>query len=154
MVDRARLDHTRTLLPGMTRNCIEPWEYIEFTPKGDVRPCCVRPAIGNLAKNTLSQILHGEAIKEIKRGLLTGKMDNICKHCRIAPPVEPRVLVERVAELMAAIALPPDFNPDKYYEANPDVARSKMSAEAHFLKWGRLEGRPLRPPTSGYRASS
>lgn len=138
-------DRTRSLPPGMTRDCVEPWEYLEFSPNGDVKPCCARPPVGNLAHSTLTQIQRANPMKRIKLGLLTGQMDSICRHCRIAPPVEPDVLIARVRELMQAIGLPAGFDAEQYYKANPDVAQSKMSAEQHFLGWGRLAGRPLKP---------
>jgi hypothetical protein len=84
-------------------------------------------------------------MRRIKLGLLTGQMDSICRHCRIAPPVEPSALIARVRELMQAIGLPAGFDAAQYYKANPDVAESKMPAEQHFLGWGRLAGRPLKP---------
>lgn len=37
--------------------------------------------------------------------------------------------------------LPHDFNPAIYYELNPDVAKSGLSAEAHYLDFGVYEGR-------------
>jgi len=42
------------------------------------------------------------------------------------------------------IKLPPDFDPEAYLQLNPDVRRSGMSAEAHYLKHGHKEARPWR----------
>ncbi len=42
------------------------------------------------------------------------------------------------------VKLPPDFDPEAYLRLNPDVRRSGMSAEAHYLKHGHKEARPWR----------
>src|SRR2546421_2148230 len=42
------------------------------------------------------------------------------------------------------VKLPPDFDPEAYLRLNPDVRRSGMSAQAHYLKHGHKEGRPWR----------
>lgn len=42
------------------------------------------------------------------------------------------------------VTLPPDFDPEAYLRLNPDVRRSGMSAEAHYLKHGHKEARPWR----------
>jgi hypothetical protein len=41
--------------------------------------------------------------------------------------------------------LPPDFDPELYLEANPDVRAAGVDPVAHYLKFGRREGRKLRP---------
>lgn len=45
----------------------------------------------------------------------------------------------------AADGLPPGFDPDLYYAANPDVKLSGMGAAQHWVQYGKDEGRPLRP---------
>lgn len=42
------------------------------------------------------------------------------------------------------VKLPPDFDPEAYLRLNPDVRRSGMSAQAHYLKHGHKEARPWR----------
>jgi hypothetical protein len=42
--------------------------------------------------------------------------------------------------------LPPDFNPDLYLDANPDVKAAGVDAATHYLNFGRVENRKLRPP--------
>ncbi|MGP8439568.1 hypothetical protein ACT2FY_30350 [Paraburkholderia fungorum] len=65
-----------------------------------------------------------------------------------------RRLAERFSLMRAAddrtakrnsLDLPPAFNAEHYLLANPDVAASGISASEHYLKFGRTEGRPLRP---------
>jgi len=59
-------------------------------------------------------------------------------------PVAVEKLQERVERLYEELKLPERFSPSEYMEANPDVAINGIGAADHFLKWGRLEGRPLR----------
>lgn len=41
--------------------------------------------------------------------------------------------------------LPPDFDPALYLAANPDVKAAGADPAAHYLQFGRREGRKLRP---------
>ena len=41
--------------------------------------------------------------------------------------------------------LPAGFDPELYLQANPDVSEAGLDAVCHYLKWGKAEGRALRP---------
>ncbi len=41
--------------------------------------------------------------------------------------------------------LPDGFDPDRYLQANPDVAQAGVDPVEHYLKFGRFEGRKLKP---------
>lgn len=77
------LVQTHSELPGkgQTRNCLDPWRFVQVMGDGQVRICCMRPEpVGLLQDGTLSEILNGDKVKRLRRGLLTGNLD---KHCRI-----------------------------------------------------------------------
>ncbi|MBV9756724.1 MAG: glycosyltransferase family 2 protein [Alphaproteobacteria bacterium] len=46
----------------------------------------------------------------------------------------------------AGAALPDEFDPALYLQANPDVAAAGLDPTWHFVNFGRAEGRPLRLP--------
>jgi hypothetical protein len=144
MSDESTVAHNFRAVPaGMTRNCVDPWEYIEFTARGEVRPCCVRPPIGNLQEQNIASILNGSQVRELRSNLLTGNLDLICKSCHLAPPVEIRVFQERIRGLVEQAQPMSGFSEGAYLRANPDVAEAREDPRVHFSVWGRLEARPL-----------
>jgi Iron-sulfur cluster-binding domain len=130
---------------GMTRECFDPWNYVEFRANGDVAPCCFRPAIGNVRDANLSEILNGAAVRRLRSELLYGPMDYFCAGCRGKKLIAAELLRAEVAKRVQAVRLPPGFDPELYLAANPDVADAGLDAAQHFLHYGRLEARPLRP---------
>jgi hypothetical protein len=138
--------HTRDLPSGMTRDCFDPWTYVEITTAGDVRPCCARPAIGSLLTHPLQQILNGESVRALREQLLTGAPAGQCVKCRLKPPISVAEFQERIALLIDQTEeLPDGFDGAAYLAANPDVERAGYDPDRHFVRWGRLEGRRLAP---------
>jgi hypothetical protein len=132
-----------------TRDCRDPWSYVEIMVNGDVKPCCVREAVGNLAEATLPEILSGEPIRRLRAALLTGNLDSICAGCRQRAPIAPAAFRQKIRALREEVKLPTEFEADAYLRANPDVAEAGTAADAHFLSYGYLEGRLLQPPIIG-----
>jgi MoaA/NifB/PqqE/SkfB family radical SAM enzyme len=91
--------NVRELPAGMTRNCLDPWNNVEFRTDGSVALCCIRPPIGSMATESLQQVLNGPAIRGVRKGLLEGRPDELCRKCHVRPPTVPSVLQERVAAL-------------------------------------------------------
>jgi hypothetical protein len=137
--------HSRAIPLGMTRDCVDPWVYVEFTVTGEVRPCCARPAIGHLATSSLAEILTGEKAQQVRRNLLSGNMDRLCSECVLKATTPLVSLQAKIETLLQEVRLPLAFNPANYLRANPDVAAAKADPKAHFLMHGRFEGRPLAP---------
>ena len=131
---------------GMTRHCFDPWSYVEFRANGDVAPCCFRPAIGNVREGSVSEILNGSAARHLRAELLDGALDRFCAGCRGKKLVAKEVFRAEVATHIEAVQLPFGFDPELYLAANPDVAKAGLDPVRHFLRYGRLEARPLRPP--------
>lgn len=135
----------RDLPGGMTRDCLDPWTYVEIRANGDVRPCCARSSAGNLGTSTLVQILEGPLMQALRASLLTATPDAQCKHCRLRAITTPEMLAQKVTAMLAGVRLPTNFDPDAYLDANPDVRQAHVDAAEHYLKWGRFEGRRLFP---------
>jgi hypothetical protein len=132
--------------PKSTRDCVDPWTYVEVRVNGDVSPCCARGPVGNLKEASLAEILWGEPIRRLRTELLTGNLDGTCDGCRARAPIAPEALQQKVRALRREVRLPADFDGDAYLRANPDVAEAGTAADTHFLSYGYLEGRSLRPP--------
>ncbi len=67
---------------GQTRNCLDPWQFVQVLAGGQVRTCCFRPDnVGTLQEGGLLEILNGEKIRAIRAGLLSGKLDPHCRIC-------------------------------------------------------------------------
>ena len=135
----------RAVPGGMTRDCIDPWTALEITPTGDVQPCCNRPSVGNLLEMSLAGILNGPAMIKLRKELLLGEPEGNCVDCRLRGPGTVEDLRQRVAALIEETKPPPEFQPEAYLAANPDVARAAIDPSQHFSAWGRLEGRRLFP---------
>ncbi len=145
MTDLSDPDHSRHIPAGMTRDCIDPWTYIEFKNNGDVTPCCVRRPVGNLGEASLSQILNGKPIRAVRASLLAGQLDRPCTECGLRGIITTTGLTGRVRTLLQSVAPPADFDGAAYLAANPDVAAARADPTDHFLRHGRLEGRCLKP---------
>jgi len=137
--------HSRFIPEGMTRDCLDPWVYVEVKVDGGVGLCCVRPPpIGNLTQHDLAHILHSEDARSLRRDLLSGKPDDICRACGLRGVTSPATLQQKVTELQESVVPPEAFDAASYLQANADVQATKIDPVQHFLEWGRLEGRPLR----------
>lgn len=57
------------------------------------------------------------------------------------------VILEKTTDEVRSLreAVPPDFDDELYFSANPDVRRAGIDAKSHYLAFGRREGRKLRP---------
>lgn len=93
------LDTIRDLPEGVTRLCLDPWQYVEFQTDGAVTPCCNRPPIGTLGTQSLNDILNGEAARRLRADLLSGTPDQHCRRCHIRPPTQPDKLRRFVSNL-------------------------------------------------------
>jgi hypothetical protein len=87
---------------GMTRDCIDPWIYAEVDTNGDVKPCCARGGVGNLARAEFHQILDDAPIRQLRENLLNGTNDEDCIKCPLRPPTMPEELHKRVRALFEA----------------------------------------------------
>jgi hypothetical protein len=140
--------HSRFIPEGMTRDCIDPWIYVEIKINGGVSLCCVRKPVGNLVNQPLAHILHGNEARTLRRNLLSGEPDDICRACGLRGVTSPSKLQQKVGELRKSVTVPAEFDPAAYADTNPDVKEAKVYPIQHFRDWGRIEGRPLKPRAS------
>jgi Iron-sulfur cluster-binding domain len=140
--------NSRFIPEGMTRDCLDPWSYVEIGVAGGVRLCCVRKPVGNLASQTLAHVLHGHEARTLRRDLLSGKPDDICCGCGLRGVINPLDLQQKVREALALGLNSKQFDPAAYLDANPDVKEANVDPAWHFHTWGRIEGRPLNSAAS------
>ncbi|MGC2111299.1 MAG: radical SAM protein [Candidatus Korobacteraceae bacterium] len=60
--------------------CNAPWVSAVIEADGAVRPCFFQPAIGNIRKSSLEEIINGEAARSFRHNLDVAK-DPICQRC-------------------------------------------------------------------------
>ena len=84
--------------PGETRDCLDPWKMSFVHADGTVSLCCWSRPIGNIKDAPFAELLMNDASKEMRRGLLTGRIPEDCVHCparTLVPVAEFRKKVER-----------------------------------------------------------
>lgn len=92
-----------------TRNCIEPWRSFQFEAGGSISPCCsgtISGRFGNIHTDYFAALRCGrrpdifanDAYKDLRNGLLTGKLHRSCIDCRSVhdADVTPEALRKRV----------------------------------------------------------
>jgi MoaA/NifB/PqqE/SkfB family radical SAM enzyme len=84
---------------GMTRDCLDPWNYIEFGTAGEIKPCCAHASIGDWTKQNPTEILNGTSIRQLRADLLNGAPDADCRSCRLRGVTTPQNLAAKVREL-------------------------------------------------------
>lgn len=82
---------------AMTRDCVDPWTYVEIGAAGNIRPCCkFRPLAKLDATADVGSVRNNEKFRALRQGLLSGQLDPICKTCHFRKSVPTRVLQRRV----------------------------------------------------------
>ena len=65
-----------------TRDCLDPWFFVLITAGGMLQACCNRPAFAPLrTEESLSDVLNSDSIRELRRQLLSGELDEWCANC-------------------------------------------------------------------------
>lgn len=95
------MEKTQTVVapsPGETRDCLDPWKMSFVHADGSVTLCCWSRPVGNIKDAPFGDVLLNDASKEMRRGLLTGRMPEDCVHCparTLVPVADFRRKVER-----------------------------------------------------------
>ena len=80
-----RIFGVSTIVPGEVANlCIAPWVHIHTWPNNNVYPCCMTPmehTVGDLSKNTLTEIFNGEAMSDLRLALRNNIRPESCQRC-------------------------------------------------------------------------
>jgi hypothetical protein len=90
------------MLPQATRDCTDPWTMVCFRGDGGIAPCCRRPSLGTLTEESLPAILTGSKAREVKAGLLSGRLDDHCTNCTVKAMTSSAELARKVRTLVAA----------------------------------------------------
>lgn len=62
--------------------CAIPWMGLEIVSSGDIKPCCVsRDSIGNIQKNSLSDVFYSNYMQQLRQDFLNGKKNSNCNTC-------------------------------------------------------------------------
>lgn len=80
------------LKPFPPKRCNAPWVSAVIEPDGNVRPCFFHPSIGNIRKNSLSEILNSEGARQF-RNTLDVDQDPVCKKCVCYLNLSPRAAI-------------------------------------------------------------
>lgn len=60
--------------------CKFPWSSMHINPNGDVFPC-LAVCMGNLGKNTLEEIIHGDNVKHFRKAMTENGLLPSCNRC-------------------------------------------------------------------------
>ena len=78
------MEKTQTVVqpkPGETRDCLDPWKMSFVHADGAVTLCCWSRPVGNIKDQPFAAILTNDMSREMRRGLLTGRIPEDCVHC-------------------------------------------------------------------------
>jgi radical SAM protein with 4Fe4S-binding SPASM domain len=83
----AGADANRIFVPagaGVTKDCFDPWNYSQIKANGEVYPCCAHGPIGQIdGQHRYTDVLNGAKLKTLRQRLLTGDLDDECRHCHM-----------------------------------------------------------------------
>jgi MoaA/NifB/PqqE/SkfB family radical SAM enzyme len=91
---------------GMTRDCMDPWSFMQIISNGQVRPCCfgAKP-IGNLNDGrSLAEIINGPEARQLRQEMLTGNLSHACRQCHARGLVPAAEFQEKIARRTGAAA--------------------------------------------------
>ena len=85
--------------PSMTRDCLDPWTYLEVSARGDLRPCCHFSQLATLRKEVpdVALVRDNEGFRALRQSLLSGNLHQRCQSCHIRKMVPTEVLKRRLA---------------------------------------------------------
>ncbi len=63
--------------------CAAPWRALHVNPNGDVKTCCAGDPnmLGNLNDHTITEIINGPELREIRKSIQQGKPHRYCINC-------------------------------------------------------------------------
>ncbi len=90
----------RTDAPGpLTRDCIDPWVYLEVTASGQLLPCCNQSAMAQLTP-TGGIDRNSDQFQALRQALLSGDLPNACSQCHIRKTVPAAALQRKLGKAM------------------------------------------------------
>ena len=64
--------------------CMYPWDHLHAWPTGQVFPCCMATAegqLGDLKINTMKEIWNGDSMRQLRLNMLSEKSSDACVRC-------------------------------------------------------------------------
>jgi len=87
--------------PGapLTRDCTDPWDTLQIFGDGTARMCCFHAMqVGPFGPGrTLEELWHDPRAQDLRERLLTGNLDDSCRHCNMRGLTAPDALLRKVA---------------------------------------------------------
>ena len=72
-----------------TRYCMDPWHIAFVNSDASVRPCCFfEEKLGTLRKQSLAEIVEGDAFRKLLEEMITGELRPTCRSCSARPLVD------------------------------------------------------------------
>lgn len=91
------------LVPGLTRDCLQPWEFFMPGADGRVAVCCNAHGVtvGRVTaeRDPFEDTFNGSEIRRWRRALLEGNLPLPCRDCQAYPLTTPAALADRVKSL-------------------------------------------------------
>jgi sulfatase maturation enzyme AslB (radical SAM superfamily) len=80
-----------------TRDCLDPWNYLEMSADGDLRPCCRFRPLAQLDSGDVHTLRNNENFRDLRQSLLSGRLQSEWQGCHIRKAVTIDALKRRVA---------------------------------------------------------
>src|SRR6185369_6264355 len=91
----------------LTRDCLDPWNYLEVSAEGMVKPCCILPPLENILQAPPDR--NSNRFRELRKSLLSGELTSSCKTCHIRDMVPARALRQKVQAITRKNGADPDL---------------------------------------------
>lgn len=92
-----------------TRDCFDPWSFLQVLSDGSVRPCCAASFTpGRIGKDgTLEEIMDAPQLREMRAGLLSGDLSQDCRSCSYKSKMPIKEFKRALDAFIAHEILPP-----------------------------------------------
>ena len=107
----------------LTRDCLDPWTYLEVSARGEIRPCCNFSPIGRLDSDgrDTGGLRNTDAFRALRESLLSGNLQSPCQRCHIRNTVPVATLKQRVAAAVRDLPSPDPIDPLPIAEVRIDI---------------------------------
>lgn len=114
--DADQADDTET---GMTRDCFDPWQYLEISSDGAHKPCCrfekwVKPDIDTISRDE-------PPFRALREKLISGKLSPTCQTCSIRKKISVQDFKEKLEAKAAEKKAADLHSPWKMNELRIDI---------------------------------
>jgi|GEM_PF-2984748 len=88
---------------GQTRECYDPWTFMQILSNTGIRPCCFTELeIGSVKaeKGGIEGALNSDVAINLRKGLLTGNLDQWCAVCSYKPMIDVASFQNKIRKLV------------------------------------------------------